>query len=299
MRHPSGCHHLSDTEQPHLLFGVHPDAVIERGLELATQAIGIRITTPILLAGVMTWPVLRKEIEQNEEEKKKYLAWRADAITYAQQEWGGDLKCIVEHVDEDRLHLHYWALPPLRPDRQLRIADVDFGRRAANEVKNAGGTGRQQRDASARAMKEFQDRYHAEVGVKHGLERLGPVRLRLTRQEWKERKAEAQRIADAWQRLHRDHEELQAAANAHVAARTTEARRAADEAAAAAARRAEQQVAEIKAQATQVVRKWKQHAIGLSASIERQKDLIAAQEDRIRELEALLREQVVNSGPGM
>jgi hypothetical protein len=215
------CQHLSKPAPPNILLGLHPDAVIEQAVTLAAQAVGIRIDTPIILAGVMTWPVPRDEIEKSEEERQKYLAWRADAVSWAKRRWGDRLKCVVEHVDEGRLHLHYWALPPLRPDRRVCISDVDSGRRAAKSVKDAGGSKREQRAASDQAMREFQDEYWREVGSKHGLARLGPQRLRLTRQEWKDQDAERKRIAEAWRTLHNKHAALQSAANASVAKRIT------------------------------------------------------------------------------
>ena len=47
------------------------------------------------------------------------------------------------------------------------------------------------------AMKKFQDEYYSQVGIKMGLTRDGPRRMRLSRAENNARKAEATRLADA------------------------------------------------------------------------------------------------------
>jgi hypothetical protein len=297
MRAPGGCQHLSKPAPPNILLGLHPDAVIEQAATLAAQAVGIRIDTPIILAGVMTWPVPRDVIEKSEEERQKYLAWRADAISWAQRRWGDQLKCIVEHSDEGRLHLHYWALPPLHSDRRLCISDVDSGRRAAESVKDAGGSKREQRAASDQAMREFQDDYWREVGSKHGLARLGPQRLRLTRKEWKDRDAERKRIAEAWRTLRSNHSELQSAANAHVAKQTAEARATAEAAVNAATTAADERVAMIKSKGVNLIGQWKIHEATLNSTIETHKAVIAEKDQQLHALEALLREHGLLTSP--
>ena len=299
MRAPGGCQHILNPVPPNILVGSHPDAVIEQAVALAAQAVGIRIDTPILLAGVMTWPVPRDVVENSKEERQKYLAWREDAVAWAQRLWGDRLKCVAEHVDEGRLHLHYWALPPLRSNRHLSVSDVDFGRRAAEAVKDAGGNKRQERAASDQAMREFQDHYWSEVGCKHGLARLGPKRLRLTRQEWKDQEAERKRVAQAWRTLRSTHAELQSAANACVAKRVDEARATAEAAVTAATAAADERVAMIKRSSGDLIGQWKNHAAALNSTIENHKAVIAEQGERLQELEALLREHGLPMGPAM
>lgn len=295
MRAPGGCQHITNPAPPNILVGLHPDVVIEQAVTFAAQAVGIRIDTPILLAGVMTWPVPRETIENSEEEREKYLAWQNDAVAWAQGLWGERLKCVVEHVDEGRLHLHYWVLPELCPDRRLSICDVDFGRRAAKATDDAGGNGREQKAASEQAMRAFQDRYWNEVGCKHGLARLGPRRLRLTRQEWKDQEAERKRIAKAWGDLHSNHGKLQSAANAYVEKRVDEARTTAEAIAGAASAAADRRVATIKDRGRELIGQWKAHAAKLNSALESHKCVIAEQDERLQELEALLHEHGLGS----
>ncbi len=297
MRAPGGCQHIQNSAPPNILVGLHPDAVIELALTLAAQAVGIRIDTPVLLAGVMTWPVPRDVIENREEERQKYLAWRDDAVAWAQRLWADQLKCVAEHVDEGRLHLHYWALPPLRPDRRLFISDVDFGRRAAKAVEDAGGNGREQRAANNQAMREFQDHYWREVGCKHGLARLGPQRLRLTRQEWLAQEAERKRVAQAWRMLRANHAELQSAANACVAKRVAEARATAETAVTAAKTAADERVAMIKRKSGELIGQWKIHTATLNGTIENHKAVIAEKDQQLAALEAILHEHGLLTEP--
>lgn len=296
MRAPAGCQHLTNPAPPNILAGLHPDSVIEQTETLAAQAVGIRIDTPVLLAGVMTWPILRAVIENDEGERQKYLAWREDAVAWAQRLWGDKLKCIAEHVDEGRLHLHYWVLPTLPPNRRLSVSDVDFGRRAAEAVRDAGGNAREQKAASDQAMREFQDRYWSEVGCRHGLARLGPRRLRLTRQQWKDQEAERKRVAQAWQMLRTNHAELQLAANACVAKRVAEARATAE---AAAKLAADERVARIKNKAGELLGQWKDHAAALNSTIENQKTALAEKDQRLQALEAMLCEHGLLAGPAI
>lgn len=291
MRAPEGCHHLSETASPNLLFGMHPDKVIQAAQECADHAVGIRIDTPILLAAVMTWPVPREEVERDEGQRERYIAWRSDAEAFAHNEWGDNLKSIVEHVDEGKLHIHVLALPPLQPDGRFCIADIDYGRRAAEAAKHAGGSARQRREASNQAMRDFQDRYHAEVGVKHGLARKGPARQRMTRDQWKDLQAQNKRIADAWQTLRKNHAKLQAAADAYVAETTSKAQRDADKAIAVARQQSEQRVVTLKSKANNLIRQWQQHGSDLAERLINRDTKIASQAARIEELEALLQER--------
>jgi hypothetical protein len=137
-------------------------------------------------------------------------------------------------------------------------------------------------------MTEFQDRYWREVGCKHGLARLGPRRLRLTRQQWKDHEAERKRIAQAWLTFRSEQEKLRAAANAAAASAMEAATKAANE-----------RVMETKTTASDLVRRWKSHAAALNGVIEDHQAVIAEQAERLLELEALLREHGLPTGPAM
>jgi len=299
MRTPGGHEHINDPKPPVILYGAHPDTVIEQAVALASQALAIQINSPVLLAGVMTWPVPREEVEKDEDERRKYLAWREDAVAWSGRLWGDQLQCVVEHVDEPYLHLHFWVLPSLRPDRRLCISDVDFGRRAAKAVKDAGGSGREQKAASSQAMSEFQNNYWRDVGSKHGLARLGPKRLRFTRQEWNDRKAENQKLADSWRKLRTNHAELQAAANTHVAARIAEAQATADAAVLAASKAADERTAKLKADGSGLIGQWKNFATDLNGQIKKHQSVITEQNARIQELEAMLQQYGLQTGPAV
>jgi len=89
----------------------------------------------------------------------------------------------------------------VEPDNRLRIASVHAGHRAATNCKDAGGAPREQSKAYKEAMKAFQDCYYEEVAVRFGLTRIGPRLQRLTRDEWKERKRQAEVLAREHARL--------------------------------------------------------------------------------------------------
>jgi hypothetical protein len=104
-------------------------------------------------------------------------------------------------------------------------------------------------------------------------------------------------VAEAWLTLHSEHAKLQAAANAHVAMRIAEGRAAADAAAEAATKAANARIVETETTALGLLRDWKSHAAALNGVIENHKSVIAEQAERLQELEALLREHGLPTGP--
>jgi hypothetical protein len=226
IRAPHACSHVINPQPPKVLFGLSPAAAFDlaagRGAH-AVDKIGRRLRPEALVAlvGAATWPVLTADVKRDPEALDRYLRWRDATLAWLQSQWGNLLVSVVEHMDELRPHLHFVVVPEVDLDNRLRIASVHAGHRAATNCKDAGGKPREQSKAYMEAMKAFQDCYYNEVAVRFGLTRIGPRLQRLTRDEWKERKRQAEilarehaRVEDRKARIKRQAREFVAATSA-------------------------------------------------------------------------------------
>lgn len=202
------CPHVSNPQPPDILEGMQPRDLIDtiegrvaeqnrilrkmrkefpdRKAELR----GIRVDTHVLVASVFSYP---DTVEDADEEE--YQAWREAVIAFARGDAeanGLEVMTIVEHRDESHPHLHILALPVISDANPRRNAkQCHEGHVAQDEHVRNGWSGSPSR-SYRRAMSAWQDRYHSEVGSKHGQARTGPKRRRLDRATWK---AEQNRIA--------------------------------------------------------------------------------------------------------
>lgn len=198
-REPSACPHVEQPEPPTLLHGVMPSEaarIAEERADGAVDAIGrkLRKDALVMLAGVASFPATMDEVKADPAKREAYEAWRSDTIAWAKTEYGAALKSVVEHTDEAHPHLHWYAVPELK-DGRMSVDAIHSGRQAAAESKAQGAVKGEQNRAYKRAMREFQNRYFAAVGMRHGQTRLGPGRRRLTRAQWKAEQEQAGSLA--------------------------------------------------------------------------------------------------------
>lgn len=187
-RAPGATRHLKYPAAPTILFGVSPLAAGAIATERAGKAVDskgrrLRSDGAALLAAVASYPVPRADVEARDQpqERDLYLAWRADAVMWFQHRFGPTLLTIVEHTDEDFLHLHAYAVPDLGADDRLRWAAIHPGRAALLAAEANGADKAALRAAYIGGMRELQDDFHAAVSAIHGHTRLGPRRQRLDR----------------------------------------------------------------------------------------------------------------------
>lgn len=158
--------HLVQPATPTMLFGCSPTAAGD-----AAEAWGkrnkIRKDGHVLLAGVISVP----------SEFQHWQQYKADCIDWLQEKYGGRLKSIVEHTDEDHPHLHFYAVPL---DGE-RFDALHQGEKARNELRALKQRTGAQNKAYRKAMKLFQCQFHAEVSVNYGLSKDGPKKTRKTR----------------------------------------------------------------------------------------------------------------------
>lgn len=187
-RAPGATRHLKYPASPTILFGVSPLAAGAVAIERAAKAVDtkgrkLRNDGAALLAAVASYPAPRAEVEAHDHphERDQYFAWRADAVVWFQERFGSTLLTIVEHTDEDYLHLHAFAVPDLDADNRLHWAAIHPGREALRAAEAKGADKAALRAAYVDGMRELQDHFHDAVSAKHGHARLGPRRQRLDR----------------------------------------------------------------------------------------------------------------------
>jgi len=143
---------------------------------------------------------LRSEHEQNTSTAKdsgkmaEYEKWERDTVQWLQKQYGDELKTIVRHTDESRMHIHAYVLP-----ENLKAFDLHPGVSSKRRVKaealergEDGKTANKLGDAAYKqSMRGWQDSYFSEVGAKNGLARLGPQLRRLSRAEWQREQIQA------------------------------------------------------------------------------------------------------------
>jgi hypothetical protein len=130
-------------------------------------------------------------------QKPEVKQWIKDAHIFFKNEFGDSYKSLVLHLDESKIHIHAYHLAPLNAeDNSVDIDVIHPGYKAQRSVnKKAGRTAK--KIAYNTAMRAFQDRYFCQVGLPNGQLRLGPKRLRLTRNEWVSAKNQAQLISSS------------------------------------------------------------------------------------------------------
>lgn len=210
-RQQGACPHVEQPQKPVLLYGVTPSMAAKKANDWAesyrdSRGHKLRSDGLCLLAGVVSAPP--------DMDGKGWIKLKKATLKWLRSEYGDALKSVVEHTDEARPHLHFYAVP-----RQgERFDSLHDGLRAAREANgDRGKRGRDKEQATlarkaagiayAEAMRGWQDRFYSAVGRRHGLTRIGPARRRLTRAGWQKEQQQARAIADG---IEKNRERLEA-----------------------------------------------------------------------------------------
>lgn len=191
MREPDACPHVRDPQPPKLLHGAMPsqlETLAEAYAATVQDAQGrkLRADGLCVAAGVVSLPADRSD---------DWPQYRAATIEFLRAHYGQRLRSVIEHIDEEHPHLHFYAVPL---DGE-RFEVLHVGRRAAAQAAQEGKAKGAQNEAYKAAMQAWQDDFHAQVSVSFGLARTGPKRERLSRAEWQARKARLRADAKARQ----------------------------------------------------------------------------------------------------
>jgi hypothetical protein len=284
-RAPHACPHIQNPQPPNILLGVHPNEVleiVERRAERAVDRRGrkLRRDAPIVLVGVVSWPVPVSKVVEDPNERARYGRFKRDVIKWLRRIFGRQLLTCLEHMDESYPHLHFMVVPPLQPNGRMTISDVHPGFHAREKAKEAGGNRKGCDQAYCEAMVRFQDSFYDEVGIRHGLLRFGPRRLRLSRREWFARKTLALEFAQH----NAEVERREALLRAEMAERERTLREMTD-AAVESARK------EMAARASEKAHVYFEHFLQKQGALSRE---LAEREKELAELRALIEEHGIN-----
>lgn len=178
-RVPGNHPHVKEPLPPVLLLG-KPLDVLEANCEAwassMTDASGrkLRKDALCLVAGVVSAPV---EIGEG------WQAFRDESVAWLKRKYGDQLQTVVEHVDEDQPHIHFYVIP----EPGARFETIHEGRAASDSIKGK-GTKASREIAYNAAMTRFQDDFSEQVALRHGMSRLGPGAPRVSRAEAVKRK---------------------------------------------------------------------------------------------------------------
>ncbi|MBL4807748.1 MAG: hypothetical protein JKY31_10785 [Rhodobacteraceae bacterium] len=214
-RDPVFSGHVENPKPPNMIFGITPEEVGQRHENMVAQGHvdvtlsdgstarrGIRKDRHTLMTAVASYPLLTKQVAEGSESHEAYQEWIALNVRLLQTMFGDRLVSVIEHVDEEYPHLHAFILPigdqscsarHLNPAWQAKEEAEALAKDSGHSPKAAVKLGNAAYRAKAR---EIQDEYYQHVGLPAGLTRTGPKRERLSRAQWKARKATAQREAE-------------------------------------------------------------------------------------------------------
>lgn len=178
-RVPGNHPHVPNPLPPVLLYG-KPLDVLEQTCESwsasMTDAKGrkMRKDALCLVAGVVSAPA---EIGEG------WQAFRDASVAWLKKKYGDRLECVVEHVDEDQPHIHFYVVPKLGQ----RFETIHEGRKASDAIKGTGQKATKEIAYNA-AMTRLQDDFSEGVALRHGMSRMGPGAPRVSRAEAVKRK---------------------------------------------------------------------------------------------------------------
>lgn len=137
----------------------------------------LRKDANIILAGV---------ISLNRENEELWEDYKNDSIQFLKEKYGDRLKTIVEHIDEEHPHFHFYVVPDVGEFFDL----VHDGKRAAMKVRALNKPKGEQNTAYIKAMTAYQEDFFLKVASKYGLTKDGPKRARIGRDDYLKQKQE-------------------------------------------------------------------------------------------------------------
>jgi hypothetical protein len=216
-RVPHASQHVLFPREPVLLHGISPiDAgrIAEERARQAVDATGKRKLHRdgiALLAGVASYPVERKCVDEDPLDQDIYALWKRKVIEWLRRQFGEHLLSVVEHVDETYYHLHFYVVPVLDERKRLNLDLIHPGRYARAVAEAEGADHKNAERSYRKGMRLWQDAFHREVSSFFRHDRYGPKRARVSRREHEmQRRIEedgARRLADLEQEAAAAHDD--------------------------------------------------------------------------------------------
>jgi hypothetical protein len=201
-RDPSHIPHVLNPQPPVQIAGNFPVSDLENELEKFLESKSITVNLKggktaqrkvksdahVLAASVYSWP---EHIDEFSPEKAQ--AFFDDCLKFHAEKIG-EVACAVVHFDEAFPHVHVYTFA-------ANAREIHPGWKAKNDALKAGESGPEANAIYKKTMADFQTDFFQSVGLRHGLDRLGPKRQRLSRSEWSERKQALAKIAVAQEQM--------------------------------------------------------------------------------------------------
>jgi hypothetical protein len=188
-RAPHASRHIPFPAEPTVLHGISPieaGRIAEERADQAFDATGtrrLRCDGIALLAGVVSYPIPRKSVDEDPCDQDVYRLWQNMTLAWLLTQFGDHLLSVVEHRDEAYYHIHFYVVPVLHSSNRLNVNKLHPGR-YAKVVAEAEGADKKNCERSYRAgMRRWQDAYHGAVSSFFGHDRYGPRRARVGRRE--------------------------------------------------------------------------------------------------------------------
>lgn len=191
-REAGACGHVSSPEAPVLVYGQSLDdteAEHDRRCDAAVSTMKngktrkLRSTQNTLMTVVLSHP--------DETYTGDVKRWEKLSIQWLKARYGDQLKTVIRHDDEKHEHLHAYIIPD-----DLDAASMHPGNAEKQRSERAGHAKGDANRAYKQGLREWQDSYHRDVGIRCGLARTGPGLERLSRPAWVARQKSYDHYAD-------------------------------------------------------------------------------------------------------
>lgn len=156
----------------------------------------IRQDQNTLLTVILSHPALTAELQDPGKAADVGL-WQERSMAWLKAQHGDRLVSVIRHDDESHPHLHAYVLPD-DPAMKATALHPGYAAKAAALNGRSGKEANKEGDRAYRdAMRQWQDRYWADVGLPCGLTRIGPGRRRLDRKAWRAEKQAAEAVLES------------------------------------------------------------------------------------------------------
>ena len=207
-RLPFHAPHIDEPAPPVLLYGLHAsrivaalaaavDAAKAEHLARTDKKLRVRKDQQLLIAGVVSYPEERQLTQSSGALTHEYRRWRKRVVRFLRDRFGNALRGVVEHVDEPRLHVHFYCVPDIQAG-ELTLHNIHPGSKASRDCGPRGSVPKKaRRDAWVGAMRNFQLEFYHRVSWYHGHTLRLARKQRLSRAQEQAQRQQLRALAEA------------------------------------------------------------------------------------------------------
>jgi hypothetical protein len=213
-RTEGSCPHVENPQEPNLIYGIGLDELEALHDKMASEAKmtnskgqtrSIRKDQQTLGTVVLSFPSIAKG-EDPKAYHQNYEQWKALSVEWLKEQYGDELKTVIEHTDESHPHLHAYMLPADLKANKYNLGkiakDAFMSSDDAKQIEDLKERNKCGDRAYKQAWRDWQDSYFERVGIPCGMSRIGPGKRRLTRSAWQNEQKQAESLKRALS--HRD-----------------------------------------------------------------------------------------------